>query len=516
MQSLRACVLVAILVFSGGMVLFTEHSSFPFYYHADEPGKVLQVIHRRKNFHHPLLMLSTAELARKAFLHGDAKDDPQRVVEMARTIMAAFAAASAALLALLATRLHGLFAGLAVGLLTVTNPLLYELAHYFKEDPAFLFGIVACVLAAHAYATRRGPRTLLLLGVAAGVAAAGKYVGAAFVPVAAGLGAAIGGGTSRERWKRAGKVAGMALFTWLVLDYRAVRSPVRFVQGFNEETGKALLGNHGLVNDVPHAYYFGVQGDYGGAWIPALAVLWLALAIIRPRKISLAEWMLAGVAVIFMLVFSFTPKTSTRYYLPIAVALCYLAAAGAFQWAALASARWAGSRIAATGLAVLLCVGAAWGQWGDTQELRVGMQKDDRAELVREVEALPPTAIIVQDQAAGLPEPDRLWYHKGLEPLPQKVIGAKQACDLGSLAELRARGVTHLALNAKTYMRYFQPGQIVKDHDVVSERRAFYETALEKGRVLHEWKLGRVRHFQPGLVLVDITGLEAHGVSAVR
>ena len=85
------------------------------------------------------------------------------------------------------------------------------------------------------------------------------------------------------------------------------------------------------------------------------------------------------------------------------------------------------------------------------------MQKDDRAELLRAVAALPPTAIIVQDQAAGLPEPERLWYHKGLTPLPQKVIGAKQACDLGSLAELRARGVTHLALNAKTYGRYFRP-----------------------------------------------------------
>lgn len=159
-------------------------------------------------------------------------------------------------------------------------------------------------------------------------------------------------------------------------------------------------------------------------------------------------------------------------------------------------------------LAVLLCVGAAWQQSGDTLELRLGLQKDDRAELVRAVEALPPTAIIAQDQAAGLPEPERLWYHEGLEPLRQKVIGAKQACDLGSLSELRARGVTHLALNEKTFGRYFKPGLTVKDAAVVMPRRAFYETALEEGRVLQRWKLGTVRHFQPGLVLVDISGLE--------
>ena len=192
MSSIRSGVLVALVVFAGAMVLFTDHATAPFYYHQDEPGKVLQVIHRRKNFHHPLLMLSTAEVARKVILHGGAEDDPQRVVEMARRIMAVFAAASSALLALLATRRLGVLAGLAVGLLTVTNPLHYELAHYFKEDPAFLFGIVSCALAAQLYWTRRSPGSVTVLGVAAGVAAAGKYIGAAFVPVAAALAAGTG------------------------------------------------------------------------------------------------------------------------------------------------------------------------------------------------------------------------------------------------------------------------------------------------------------------------------------
>ena len=156
-------------------------------------------------------MLTTVGLARRTLLHGGAEDDPQRVVELGRLVVAAFAAASAALLALLAARLHGLSAGLAAGLLVVSNPLLYELAHYFKEDPVLLFGIVACALAAHHHATRRDARSLVLLGVAAGVAAAGKYVGTALVPVAALVGARTGGGSVRERWKRAGQVVGSAL-----------------------------------------------------------------------------------------------------------------------------------------------------------------------------------------------------------------------------------------------------------------------------------------------------------------
>ena len=259
-------------------------------------------------------------------------------------------------------------------------------------------------------------------------------------------------------------MVGSALLTWLVLNYRAVRSPLRFWHGLGEESGKSFLGNHGLVKDVPHAYYVGVQDAYGGFVVPAVALLWVAFALFRPRKISIGEWFLAGVAALSLLAFSFTPKTSTRYYLPIGVVLSLLAALGAFHWAALASARWPRARVAAAALALLVSVGAAASQWSDLLELRAGLQKDDRAELVAAVRALPATAVIVQDQAVGLPEPDRLWYHEDLEPLPQKVRGAKQACDLGTLAELKAQGVTHLALNAKTYGRYFAPDLIVKDH----------------------------------------------------
>ena len=146
---------------------------------------MLQVIHRRKNFHHPTLMLTTVNLVRGTFLHGGAEDDRQRVVEMARLVVAAFAAASASVLALLASTPVRHLCGALAGLLVVTNPLLYELAHYFKEDPVLSFGIVSCAWATHHHAARKDARSLVLLGVAAGIAAAGKYVGAVLVPVAA-------------------------------------------------------------------------------------------------------------------------------------------------------------------------------------------------------------------------------------------------------------------------------------------------------------------------------------------
>jgi 4-amino-4-deoxy-L-arabinose transferase-like glycosyltransferase len=504
MPSTRSGVLVALVVFAAGMALFSERLSFAFYDHPDEPGKVAQVLHHAKNFRHPLLMLTSAELARKAFLHGTAKDDPQRVVETGRLVVAGFAAASAALLALVAARLHGIWAGVLVGLLVVTQPLLYELAHYFKEDPVLLFGWVACAGAAHHHATHRDAPSLVLLGVAAGVAAAGKYVGAAWVPVAAALGASSGA-TGRERWKRAGAVAGCAVLTWLVIDFRIFRSPAGIVpQSLAYEIGKAFAGKHGLAKEVPHAFYAGVQARYGGWWVPALAALWAAFAIYRPRKIPVAEWLLAGTSAAFLIAFSFTPKTSERYYLPIAVALCYLAVAGAFHWVALAPR----ARIAATAAAVVLCLAAGFAQARDTRELRAAFERDDRTELIAAVAGLPPTAIVVQDQSVGLPEPGRRWQDAGRAPLPQRILGAKQAPDLGSLAELRARGVTYLALCRRTFGTYFDADHVVRDEAHVSARRAFYRTALERGRVLREWEPGPVTYLQPGLVLVDISGVQ--------
>src|SRR5262249_43506633 len=151
---------------------------------------------------------------------GADKQDLQRVTELARRVVAVFAAAAAALFALLAARLLGVWAGLSAGLLVVAHPLLYELAHYFKEDPTLLFGIAACGLAADHYARRRDARALVLLGAAAGLAAAGKYVGVALVPAAALIGARVGEGPARARWTRAGRVLASALVTWLLIDYR--------------------------------------------------------------------------------------------------------------------------------------------------------------------------------------------------------------------------------------------------------------------------------------------------------
>lgn len=500
MSSRRSTLILALVVFFAGLGLFSRNNTFPFYYHPDEPGKVAQLINRKRNFHHPMLMLTTCDLVRRVVLHGDAAKDPQAVVELGRWVTAAFAAATAALLALLAMHAHGLWVGAGVGALCVLNPLLFELAHYFKEDPFFGAGVAATALAVHFYSREQSRRTMACMGAAAGLAAAGKYVGAAFVPAVMVVAACIGG---PGRWKRAGWVFGSALLAWLVVDWWVFKSPELMTQSLDEEMAKAYEGEQGIMRQVPHNYYLVVQNRWGGPWVPALAVLWVAFAVWRPRRIPAAEWLLAGAALVLYAVLSFTPKTSPRYFLPIATTLCYLAPAGLAHWLSLA-----GKQRSFAFVAILLVATAGALQSRILWQTYAAFRDDDRLELIAAVKALPPSAKLAQDDATNLPEPDRRWEHKGREPLPQFILGAKRACDLGSIAKLRANGFTHVALCNRTFERFLGGGRVVTDPTGAGARRDFYETALKEGLILQTWKQGLVTYMQPGLVLIDITKIE--------
>ena len=73
---------------------FTRHNSFPYYCHHDEPGKAEQLLSREFNFHHPLLLLLTTDLVRRA---RGVSDDYQQVAMSGRWVSATFAALSVVL-----------------------------------------------------------------------------------------------------------------------------------------------------------------------------------------------------------------------------------------------------------------------------------------------------------------------------------------------------------------------------------------------------------------------------------
>ena len=172
--------LFSVLLFVAGLALFTRANRFPFYRHPDEPVKVAQLQTGTWNFNHPMLLLSTVRLALDA--SGTDLRQPQRVVEVGRWVSAGFAAATAVLMAAALWITAGRFAGIAAGLLLISNHQLFELAHYLKEDTSLVFGISAWLFGLALYRRKPGRATAAAVGAGAALALSGKYVGA-FAPV---------------------------------------------------------------------------------------------------------------------------------------------------------------------------------------------------------------------------------------------------------------------------------------------------------------------------------------------
>ena len=497
MSTARATLLVFLGVFALGVGLFSRRNHFPFYYHPDEPRKVRQLIQNKRNLHHPLLMLTSVDLVRRTVLWGDAKRDPQKVAEIGRWVTAAFAAIAAATLAALASRIHGVVAGCIVGALCVVNPLLFELAHYLKEDPYLAAGIALTCLALHQVRAREDARSFALLGAAAALAAAGKYVGFALLPMV--IGAAFWKRSSSLPLKlRLGWLLGVFAVVWLSVNWWVLRSPGVLWESVAEETTKAFGGEEGPTRSVPHLQYLMVQHSYSTPWLEFGTGVWLLLVMLRRLKVTLAEWVLFATAVLLFTVLSFTPKTSPRYHLPVALAISYFAGIGVIGLASLVAPKSAVLKTAVAGaLAICLLIPEI-----DRWRLRFdGFARDDRAALIEFVKTkVPANAKIAQDEATNLPEPTRRAEHAKRKPLPQQIIGEKQIADRGELSALRAEGITHVAICARTYLRFTSGGD--------SPERRFYEEAQKRGTLLFSREPGPISYLQPGLRLIDITHLQ--------
>lgn len=494
MSALRPALVIFLSVWAAGLALFSRHNDFPFYYHPDEPGKLGQVTRNKRNFHHPMLMLTSVDLARRAVLWGDAKKDPQKVVQVGRWMTAAFAALAAAALAALATQARGTLAGIAVGALCLVNPLLYELAHYFKEDPWLAAGIAITCLAMHRMRAQPDEIGFALLGAATAIAAAGKYVGFALLPVAV-LAAILTRDSAVSTRRRISWLLSTFAIVWLAFDSHIFKSPEVLWRSVGEEAHKAFGGEEGPTRSVPHAYYLGVQAAYSSPALWFGAGVCLLLVIFRRLRLSLGEVVLAGTALLLFAVFSSTPKTSPRYHLPVSIAISYFAALGAAGLGGLIPQK----HLKAAAV-LLLTAAMVVPEIGRLQTRVAGFAQDDRADLERFArEKLPATAVIAQDEATNLPEPARRWEHLGRAILPQKVIGKKQIADLDTLEGLRAQGVTHLALCGRTYLRFLAGGD--------TPEKRFYEDALQRGKPLFTRPPGMITYLQPGLTLLDISHL---------
>jgi hypothetical protein len=497
----------ALFVFS--LALNTRHNDFPYTYHPDERGKVLQITERTRNFHHPLLLLTATDWAMRL---GGIRRTPQSVVETGRWVSAAFAAGSVVALALIAWLSYGAIAGWAAGVVLALQVDLFKTAHYMKEDPALMFGLALALLAAHLWS--RGPtrRSLHFFGFACGIAAAGKYLGVVALIFAVPLALRRTDAEGVKDWKV--RLKGFALafgLTFLIANIpfpvSQVSSPFRSIH--HEMTG-VTGGHRGLSRRVPHAIYFEKLKRSTPPLLAAFAAVYALALVVVARRRGFVEWLNLLFPVLFVAMLSCSPKIADRYLLPVNVTLAFLSVLGVSEIARAIGGpgRPQGGpgilRQAAAGL--VLAAGAGLLVSAELPAFREAFAEyatDDHAAVADWVSHnLPLHAVIAEDHRVNLSATKADGVSVDAR-VPQEVLDSDFAADLGSIDQLRKKGVTFVAVCRDSYDRFLDKGVTPgKEEKADYERRKlFYTQLFAQGKLVREWPPGKVVYLHPGMKL---------------
>ena len=429
---LTVCVVVA------AYFLFFTNNRFSFKCHADEPGKVEQIQTQERNYHHPMLMLNTAQAA---FALSGIAPDPQKIVWLGRVTIAVFST-----LTVLAFAYTGFLAGGRVGAILCAvfllgSPLLIELSHYFKEDPSMMMGIAIAFLAIALYQRKPSFGNVLLLAAGAALACSGKHVGAVILPFCVYNILKEGGPLSKRHLLL---FVGVALGLYGLINYQVIVNFCGFMGGLDREViliaqGGSTPSVHPTSVFVPLGKYFGVvRGNvpFPLFWFFGFGIY--ALIKLRPQKTPLGQVLIFAAIVFLML--AGVPKTAARYALPVICAL-YLAAAIGAAWI-FAKPGWVWKTV---GFALPL-IAALGIEAYRSQGIYNSFKDDNRVKMARWIAAnLPQDALIAQEPngllACASENPEDSPY-----PIPQKVCEIDTTIQERSLDSLLSSGVQYMAL----------------------------------------------------------------------
>jgi hypothetical protein len=486
------------LVCCAALWLYTRQNTFPYFYHSDEPGKVEQLVTGQRNFHHPLLMLDAAAIARNAF---NIPADRQQLVIMGRWLSALYAAAAVLAFALLGWRVRGP-AGSAAGIVLATQHQVFELAHYFKEDTALLLGCGVAFLAIHFYWRRGDALAAAIAGAGCGLCASAKYLGAVMLVPAIFIFVAS---QRRRGWRlahwlllAAGLVAAAVVINWPMLS-----RPDLFRHSFGRETALVAHPNSGLTGQIPLFEYFGMFAANTNPVIWLLLIAELAAHWRARARRDAFDWLMLVFPFAFALLLSCSTKTNDRYFLPATAGFCYLAAMGALDLPILFQ------RHGARAAMLSGCALAAASLWNlaTTREYLDAFSRDDRAALFAWIrQHVPRDATLAGETHANLPttlRPERLL----VQPLlPQKVIVTRYAADLGDTpGALSAKRIDDLVISESDYGLFFRRGAGRAD---LVKKRAFYDALFSEAKPLVDLPRGIVIYLHPGLRLYALKSLK--------
>ena len=121
-------------------------------------------------------------------------------------------------------------------------------------------------------------------------------------------------------------------------------------------------------------------------------------------------------------------------------------------------------------------------------------------------------AVIVRDNRIQLPTRSEDAARLGV--VPQKVINrdtagetVRFAADIGTIDELKKRGVTHVAVSESDYGRFFLRGLKPQESGKADfqRRKAFYERLLREEKLVFDNDRGTVIYLHPGIRVYELT-----------
>jgi hypothetical protein len=148
-----------------------------------------------------------------------------------------------------------------------------------------------------------------------------------------------------------------------------------------------------------------------------------------------------------------------------------------------------------------------WGQFGAFRNAVDQFKTDDRRDLETWMsENLPAGAIVAQDAAVGLPDPEH-HKQKGMKrEFSLEVEGSEFVSDIGTLDELRAKGVRYVATTPKKSQRYTGGGMVPSDEvkEQFDRRKAFYVALPQQAKRIWQRPMLEIDTLHPGLELYDL------------
>ncbi len=472
-------------LFATAFCSYTWASDFPFFYHSDEESKALQLLEGYRNYWHPMLMLNATRLA--IFLTGTGPD-AQNITLLGRHLSAGFASTGVVCFAALAWVRSGFGAALLTSLFLLVLPLLFEVGHYCKEDPALFMGLGATLLAADRFVTIPNQRHIVWFGIAAGLGTSAKYPGVLLV--------VIGMPLVFFQCRRAFPVTLFLLaaaLTVLAINYEWLTHLPSLSAGIGREATMLANGHDGVARSHFHTEHLRLLTQQIG-W-PMIGAAAAGVILCRPQGNRLSMEFVLGVSCLLILAgMSASAKLSERYLLPVMTVAAYLAACGVQALGKVVNERFRGTFV--TSLAVIV----AWQPGSLLKQSVADFRSDTRAEMSQWIAVhLKPEDKLATSLWTRLPGNYPGQFISGMAP-PDYVA------DLGSVDQLKAMGYTWVAtadVEVDRFSNMNATGAKAPEF-MFQRRRHFYEELQTRSDLRWSRPRGVIYNLNPGLRLYQL------------